>query len=262
MIAVPIEVIGLIGWCGYLIGFSLTTAKNAFLLNVNTTSRVVTNVTDLGHRLEYEYTCYWFFLVAGLVMNVAIFIHLNVARWFTAVIMNFLVGVCLASGGAIIQIDATFFFGLITTAGTTPSLYFQEPQVWILVEFVGACVSVVSTIIYMLLWPCISDSKECCKTSVAPENTILLTNSGPRLAFEEQLPNTESTNPKPSGSRMDNNPPPSFAEIHTLSRNVSTVTSPSAPPMNGSKYKSSSPYEIDRSSFAEEAPNEDTNHLM
>lgn len=62
--------------------------RNAFLLNVNTTSRVVTNVTDLGHRLEYEYTCYWFFLVAGLVMNVAIFIHLNVARWFTAVIVS------------------------------------------------------------------------------------------------------------------------------------------------------------------------------
>lgn len=59
--------------------------RNAFLLNATT---VVTNLTDLGHRLEYEYTCYWFFLVAGLVTNVAILIHLNIAKWFTAVIVS------------------------------------------------------------------------------------------------------------------------------------------------------------------------------
>ena len=208
--------------------------------------------------------------------------------------MNFLVGVCLASGGAIIQIDATFFFGLITTPGTSPSVYFNEPQIWILVEFVGVCISVVSMVsiqhgyraevasighifllpfsqlIYMLLWPCISDSKECCKTSVAPSNegeNVILINRGPRLAFEEQPPAAnipENTNPMHSGSRMDSNSPPSFAEA-TLSRNVvNTVASPSAPPMNEGRYlqKSLPPLEMDRGSFAEETPTEDNARLV
>ena len=60
--------------------------------------------------------------------------------------MNFLVGFYLAAGGAIVQIDGTYFFGLFSTAGTSASQYFREPEVWILVEFVGACVAVLSLV--------------------------------------------------------------------------------------------------------------------
>lgn len=253
MVAVPVEVISLIGWCGYLIGFSVTTAKNTYFPNISA------SLVDLGSRLEYQYTCYWAFLVVGLVMNVAIFIHLNIAKWFTGVIMNFLVAIHLAAGGAIIQIDATFFFGLLTAPNVTPDLYFQDPTVWILVEFVGTCISVVFVILYMLLWPCISDSTECCsKASVAPsDGDIILINRGQRLAFEEQSTNANTANPN-SNSKADTNSLPSFSEVTrdgTLGRNVvTTVLTPSALPMTSddSRYfpKSSSPME--------EAPNNDT----
>jgi hypothetical protein len=160
-IALVIVIFSVIGWITYIVGFAL---RIHFLReeddnnDENINSKLKFHIRNAIHE---DFTPYWCFAIVAPFLFIIYFIHLYFNVIFTHYMSIFFTAIYLVAAGGVLYMDGMFIAQLVrdNANGDDSSASVISKYYWIIIESVGAFVSIIFYWFSMMLWPCFKKNK-------------------------------------------------------------------------------------------------------